>query len=219
MKNVIKLLTAGAAFLAASALFGQTVTITMNTQLANAAGTPTNGMLYGIVVDTLGNGFDPGLTGGAAGPGIGEQMIGIGANFALLDAAGVPTDDIVYVAGNVTVNQPVPPPGMDGMATTVAAIPMNGNPGAMGVDAGQQWGAIWFPTLGAGGGMITQAGGDTAGFNTDGLNVIPPAGSTVTQDNMVDGVSGDIPTVPEPSTYAAIFGLVVLGLAYLRRRK
>ena len=108
LKNTLCL--TGLIFCLITPLAAQTVTITMNTQVANDAGTPTNGMLYGIVVDTLGNGFDPGLTGGAAGPVIGEQVFSIGANQALLDGAGNPTDDIIYIEGNVTVSQPVPPP-------------------------------------------------------------------------------------------------------------
>ena len=222
MKNVIKLLTAGAALLAASALFGQSVTITVATYVADAAGTNTNGMLFGIIVDTNNDGWYTGLTDPLVG--IGEMVIpdtsGGPVMMPVLEADGItPTDDYFYIdsAANVTVGAPPPlfPPGF---ANTIAGVPTNANPLAMGISDNDPFGIIWFPSLGAAGGPLVNLV-DTFGFNTDPANVIPPEGFTGTIDNMADGVAGDVPIVPEPSTYAAIFGLVVLGLAYLRRRK
>jgi hypothetical protein len=210
MKNVIKLLTAGVALLAASALFGQSVTITANVRVQDDVGVYTDGMLWGFVMDVNGDGFD-GLETGQIGD---QTLVSPGTEQFLLDATGTPTDDIIYLNDNLTVF--APPLGGSGCITTMTGLPINAG-SSLGIATGQQWAAVWFPTLGAGAGALNL--GEFVGFNTNAANILPAEGSTETQDFMADGVAATVAVVPEPSTYAAIFGLMVLGLAYLRRRK
>lgn len=212
MKNVIRLLTAGVVLLTASALFGQSVTITTNVRVGDEGGTYTDGMLWGFVMDVAGDGFD----GLGAAQQVGEMTLTPGTEMFLLDAAGLPTDDIIYINNPPNTTVFAPPLGGSGVIGTMTGLPIDAA-SSLGIAEAQQWGAIWFPTLGAAGGSV--ALGDFVGFNTDVANLIPAAGSTVSQDFMADGVAATIEIVPEPSTYAAIFGLVVLGMAYLRRRK
>ena len=121
MKNVIRLLTAGVVLLTASALFGQSVTITTNVRVQDDLGVYTDGMLWGFVMDVAGDGFN-GLEGAME---VGEMTLTPGSEMFLLDAAGLPTDDIIYISapGDVTVF--APPLGGSGVIGTMTGLPID----------------------------------------------------------------------------------------------
>ena len=191
MKKIKLLLTVGVALFAASTLCA-TVTIMINTSgfLDSGGGTP-GGIPWGLVFDGGGDGFDPD---------IGTDLLDtFDSSVSGVIGSG---NDYYYATGLSTLNIIG-----GGRITSAAGVPYGGeivNP--------NQWGIIWFPDGDA-------SLGASYGWETD-VNLVTPAdGNSTDYSAFISGGSAGNNIVPEPSTYAAIFGLAVLGLAILRRKR
>jgi len=186
---------------------------------ANAAGTPTNGMAWGIVVDTGNNGFSS--SGGAYNSYATPTVAGF------LSVGGVLTDDYFIPSGAVTsdfsaqLEGDFTTHGGAGTIDTISAIPVTPTSGAV-VSSGEAFGLIWLATSTANTGdkygFLTHSGGPASfvlptdgsftGFGSDftGTDAAKPASFTFTAG-----------TVPEPG----MASLSLLGFAglFLRRRR
>ena len=154
--------------------------------LANRAGTPTNGMRWGIVVDTSGNGF--------ANSAMNYDAYAGGVTTAgFLRAGGSVTDDY-YIPGTVTV---------DGTGTEITdingVVPGNGCildtlqfALGNGVAAGKSFALVWFSDN-------TSVNGSKYGFLTNASFVIPSDGSTSYFDAVfINNNPCDLPQRPFP---------------------
>lgn len=186
--------------------------------LANAAGTVTNGMKWGIVVDTSGNGFSNGGTSYDAYAG--------GVNAAGFLGAGGATSDDYYIPGTVTLDAS----GLGLQEGDFSTVPGNGsivddlifNPAyssVTGLGTGDIFRIIWFSTS-------TSAAGDKYGILSDPSFTMPAEGSPTsygtpftgndpvrTASNTFQSISG----VPEPSR-VLLLALGGMGLLVRRRR-
>ena len=166
------------------------VTLQIRTQLADSSGTPTNGMSWGVLVDTDGDGFAVTSTG----------TIAPGFDFT---TNGVFGGDNYFVGSSTTVTSG--PFGGAGVALNTDPIFLSG-----GVGASDSFGIFW--TDGSAYGFVTEAGatlpadGSTTAYNTVFTNDPYTAAGTIT-------------AVPEPSTFAALAGLCALGAVMVRRRR
>jgi hypothetical protein len=181
--------------------------------LANAAGVATNGMRWGIVVDTSGNGFSGGGASydGFASSGTTDGFFGFGGSMS----------DDYYIAGATTVDATAVFPSGDfggstpGFGSIVDDLIVNY---ANGVSANDSFALVWFDSnstaVGAKYGFFTHASfvlptdGNTSSFGTpfQGPDPIRAASNTF---------AGAI--IPEPSRALLLLGGVV-GL-FLRRRR
>jgi hypothetical protein len=218
MKKLIGLTAIG--FIASSALFAQTVTLQIQTpNFADRDGNPVApGTPWGIVFDLSGDIF----TGGGAvdlqlDPFTSPLEMETRPDAMLSRGFGTSTSDLAlaYVRGSVTI--PVGPNAGPGAFTNADGVRHLDGTGLAADN--MQFGVIWFPGLSAG---DTPGAGDAYGFYTND-NLRMPS-SSVSARNFSEFISNtDIKTaqysiVPEPSTYAAIFGFGVLLFVFLRRR-
>ena len=181
--------------------------------LANAAGVITNGMQWGIVVDTTGNGF--------ANSGTSYDAYAAGVTTAgYLGANGTTTDDY-YIPGTVTKNGA----GLfEGDFTTQAGNgsivdDLNNVPLPTAGSAGKNFALVWFSTS-------SSNGGDKYGFFTAGAFTMPTDGQTVSYGSPFVGndptrsatsTFASLVAVPEPSRML-LAGFGALGLMMRRRR-
>ena len=172
------------------------------------SGGETSGLLYGVLIDTAGNGFSSEYT-----P---DFMV---SNGALLTTSGGPTDDLLWLATGVTGASPAP----GGIISGVAAIPIGANAGGSGLTTavGQAFGLVWFDPA-----FVRDANAVAApvGLLNDPGFVLPPDGTTgggyntldIFTGNPVRSTEANNVMVPEPS--AALLGLIGL-LGFIRRRR
>lgn len=180
---------------------------------ANTAGTPTNGMQWGIIVDTGGDGFD--------GGGTAYNFMAAGSTTnAFMNVGGAATDDYFVSSGAVT---------SDSSAALESGFTVSGGNGTIGniavtysngIAAGQSFALVWFNSNSA-------AVGDRYGFlnigqvmPADNLPAVdmsaPFAGVDPARAASNTFTSGAAP-IPEPSRMMLLgFGLV--GLFFRRRR-
>jgi len=177
----------------------------ISSNLSNAAGVAaTNGLFWGIIVDTNGGGlstttFDP--------------VLPVFSSTVALTSGGAATDAVVVFAADFTGDQSfgggfTDVSGTTGTAGGVSALTVNYTNG---IAVGQSFQIIWFDTT-----------NNTAGVLSSAEFLIPAdAGSVVTVDNVFIGAdpiraATGLNFIPEPSTMLlGAFG--ALGL--LRRRR
>lgn len=205
------------ALLGLASLANATVTLGFSTSsskltgLANAAGTITDGMIWGIVVDTAGDGFDSGagsydgFTIPAAGP----------ANQTFLSVNSVATDDLFFRddASFLTATFG----GTDGGSGAVGTI--DNIPYTNGISLGDSFAIMWLATS-------TAATGDDYGFLTNAGFTMPSDPGTYTgYAALFTGADAARPAdqtfgptgIPEPSR-VVLLGLGALGIFARRRR-
>lgn len=199
MKNTItSILLLG--FLSASA------SVTLNFQdgsgtaggLADSSGTLTNGMNYAIVVDTSGNGFNPGL----------YEAFDISTSGVALSISGSATDDYFVFGDSLGTTATGGPPLF--AAGTMNDLLSNIVYGAYG--ATDPFAIIWFESNSAN-------AGDSYGFYTDSGLVLPSDGATVSFVSEIgtNTKPASFTVVPEPAHFALLLGSLGLGVILLRR--
>lgn len=178
---------------------------------ANAAGVATNGMRWGIIVDTSGNGF------ASSGTAYNAYTAGV-TTAGFLTSSGGLTDDY-YVPGSLTVDASIFT-GADGGSTAGAGSIMDNIvvDYTNGMSAGDRFAIIWFDSN-------SGATGAKYGFFTDSSFVIPadagtavPFSSIFAGNDSIRSASNTFQAVPEPSKFLA-FSFGMLGLMLRRRRK
>jgi hypothetical protein len=187
-------------------------------------GAIANNMPYALVVDASGVGDFSAITSNSIDP----FNINAGTNtFVSLTRNGGTATTLKYVyvnaAGTPKLTQAAG--GFNGSVTNYAGLNHEAQGGGSPIGTGDQWGIIWFPTLGAG--NWNAVAGTPLGFLTSATApafTIPANGATVnfSSNAVFTGAGNFLPSysiVPEPSTYAAIFGAAALAIAIIRRRK
>ncbi|CAA6694085.1 MULTISPECIES: PEP-CTERM sorting domain-containing protein [unclassified Lentimonas] len=197
-------IASGALLASCSLVFG-TVTLQFSTftgqadGFGNASGVTTNGMSFGVVVDTSG-----GTTG----------FSGLNSlnSFDITTDRSIISPDLVYTFGGGGT-----PPvtadffGAAGSVTTLTGVDYTG------FSASDPFAIIWFADNAA------NAGNDY-GYLTDAGFALPADGNTGDFSGLaVFSGTGNFDAthsiVPEPSTYAALAGLCALGAVMVRRRR
>lgn len=187
-----------------------TVTINIKTAGWGDASAAANDLAWGILIDTDGASFGGDFSGsfltdlGAALNGFTIPSVtgagGFGSGTSVFD-------EYVFVSGRALTTPSGPPtPGLAGYMNDLGT-----NLGS-GIDASDDYGLLWFST-----GTTTLTTSDTFGFQD--LGTLPADGATITPSTTAGFATSAITVVPEPSTYAAIAGLVVLGFTAVRRRR
>ena len=176
------------------------------TNFANAAGTATNGMLWGVVIATSSNfasgsydAFTPAVSG-------------------FLNSGGSATTDYYFATGTSTSQLGNPfftgsEAGAGGI-TTASSVPTTGD-GVSGVLAGDKFGLLWLANS-------TAANGSNYGFYTNAAFSLPASGvnnfsSVFAGADPIRSANLTIGGAPEPSR--AILAALGLGLIALRRRR
>lgn len=188
--------------------FGQTG-VARASGFANNAGIATNGMRWGIVIDSSGNGF-----------GAGSYDVLDQTSNGFLSVGSLASDDY-YVTTGLSTNSATAT-GSDSAVTAGAITQLTNILGPTfptGVTAGDAFRIIWFDG--------TPASGSYYGMMSDPTFVIPADGSTVSFANVFVGDSDPIKSaslqfpgaspVPEPSRLM-LLGLGFFGLFFRRRR-
>jgi len=175
--------------------------------ISNAAGTPTNGMQWGIVVETVGSTFTGGGTSYnayTAGP----------TTAGFLSVNGAVTHDY-YIPGTTTQNGSVWGTGNGSILDDINNIPLTN-----GLAAGDKFALIWFSSNP---GASTSGTGDTYGFFTDASFVLPTDGNSgdygpafVSNPSLV-GNNPFLAPIPEPSRMLLLGFGAVAGLMVRRR--
>ncbi|GHC04045.1 PEP-CTERM sorting domain-containing protein [Cerasicoccus arenae] len=187
------------------------VTFSINKDgLQNASGTATNGMSFGFIVDTSGtNTFDLGN--------YTAWDITTNGQFLSLDGGNTFTDDWFVYGGTLGSSQ-TPPQTQNGSLFGFGDGTVLGNANIQNnnISNGNQFVLVWFPSENANTSSIYGAAGDN-GSNM----VVPPNGFSNTPPSALNTLtpSFTVAAVPEPSTYAAIFGVAMLLYAGKRRHK
>lgn len=182
--------------------------------LANAAGVATNGMRWGVIIDTTGNGF------ALSGSSYDEYLAGVATN-GFFSASGVLTDDY-FVSGAFTVDASSLYPAGDFGGTT----PGDGSivddisvSYTNGVSTSDKFALVWFSNN-------TSAVGSKYGFFADPSFVLPSdTGSTLSYGTPFQGTDPiraasntfQASVVPEPSR-AFLMLSALAGLLFRRRR-
>jgi hypothetical protein len=206
---VIGLLTS-AANATVTLQFNESFVSGIPSNFANAAGTVTNGMRWGIVVSTTDSSFaGGGLNYDAHGPGPGTD--------GFLSYAGSVTDDY-YIPGTFTADGSillegdfVTPGGQGSIVDDIIVSLTNG------ITQNDKFALVWFSDN-------TSANGSKYGFFTDASFVMPADGSLTgygavfAGNDPIRSASNTFGTViPEPSRAILLLG-GMLGLAMRRRR-
>lgn len=187
-----------------SVLFGD-FTLNINQGGFTNGTTATNGMSFGFVVDTAGNGFQAGS----------YESFNITSNGQFLSASGSSTDDWFVYGGNQGVDMTAPvtifsPALGNGTISNVTDIKVNQ------VSQGDVFAIMWFP--------INSANvGDLYGFSIDNgattNMIIPSDGGVSSAPSSLSTKDPSFSIVPEPSQWAVMLGGLVLCLAVWRRRQ
>ncbi len=178
------------------------------TNFANAAGTATNGMLWGVVIATSASfssgsydTFNPNVSG-------------------FLNSGGAATTD--YYFATATSTQALTGPFFNGSEagnggiTTANNVPTTGD-GVSGVVSGDKFGLLWLPTS-------TAANSDKYGFFTNAAFTLQSSGvvnysSVFAGADPIRSASSTIGVSAAPEPSRAILAALGLGLLTLRRRR
>lgn len=193
------------------------------TGFANNPGVATDGMRYGILFDTSGNGFGSFTSNGTA-PAASPYAVFTNTSSQFLDSfAGGVTDDYYWVPGNATpLTTTLSATGSDtggaGGITTATLMPVGTDSGLpAGLNSGDKFAIIWFDG--------TPSSTSYYGLFTDASFAVPASGITPVPFNTPFLGSGDalksanlsFAAVPEPSRMILI-GLGLIGVFFRRRR-
>jgi len=211
-------ISAALAVFAATTLLAQSAyaTITLQFSLgitriasnfANAGGVATDGMNWGIIIDTNSNGFDLGS----------YAPFTIGSALALSTGAG-PSDDYYVPAPTTTADTSAfteTSTGAAGGHGTITIIP-NVPFGTNGISLNDPFILVWFASNGA-------AAGDKYGAFSNAAFLVPSDGSTTDMSAPFAGADplrlADLTIIPEPSSLLAMLsGAVTIGCARRGRR-
>lgn len=219
MKKSPILRAAAAAFLLSAAGAQATVTLQFSsatlfaTNWANSGGAGGGTLVWGILIDTTGNGFLPAF-GGYSGQG--ASVITATPQTLLTNGSFAPTDDVLFLSPNLmsltTNTNDGAELGMNRIGA-LANIPMSQN----GINDGDAFAIVWFNQLPGGSSLV----GQRFGIFTNASFVLPADGSTTPFTTVFTGpdplkpMTGLMDT-PEPSTLL-LSALGALGL--LRRRR
>jgi hypothetical protein len=182
------------------------------TNLANELGVVTDGMSWGVLIDTDGDGFDYVPTGTTYTEFANAVVPGLGIYLDM--DGGIPTDDFLYIGSNLT-STVGGTDGGSGAATSISSVPM----GVSGINAGDAFALIWFAnnsgTEGSFYGVLEHA---SFVLPTDGVTqsyaaAFAGADPILTADQVFEASS----VVPEPGS--ALYLLGATGLLLRRRRK
>ena len=187
---------------------------------ANSAGVATNGMLYGIVVDTGGNGFNAGAY-TAFDPTLGGFLSTLGGatDDYFWSAAGGNTNDTGFTFDSTldalgdVFQEAGGGVGGPGTVLDILNVPFGG---LTGISTGDAFQIIWFQSN-------TADAGDRYGMFSHVSFVIPGDGATLNLESNfgttdpIKPANLTIQAIPEPSR-AVLLGLGVLGIVFRRRR-
>ena len=205
----IVLSSASASYAASTLQISAPVSGAIASNFANAAGVATNGMIWGIVVDTAGDGF------AASGGSAYAAMTSAATLAQFMNDAGGATNDYFVPSANLTSDSSAAPEagftvfGSNGTITNIAVNYANG------ISQNDPFALIWFNTN-------SGADGDRYGF----LNIgqLMPADNLPAVDMSAPFAGVDplrsatnVFGVPEPSR-AVLAGLGLLGMLFRRRR-
>ena len=175
------------------------------TGFANSAGTITNGMNWGVLIDGSGNGFSASYDAPTSA-----------STSGFLFNNNVATDDYFVTTGLLTTTQtatgtdPGGAGGISSLANIFASYPS-------GIGAGDAFRIIWFDGA--------PAAGSSYGLFSDASFTLPADGNTTSYASVFSGSTADpakpanltFNSIPEPSR-ALLFGFGALGLMFRRRR-
>lgn len=172
--------------------------------LQNSSGVATNGMKYGIVVDTGNSGFNAGS----------YLSFDITTNGQFLSTISGISDDWFVFGGSLGTGK-IPPTTAGVFGLGDGAIGQEDSIDFTNLSAGDEFAVIWFP------GATAASSGDDYGFFTDigsTLNMVVPSDGTTdsTPPEEISTRSVDFQVVPEPSY--AVFGLLCFIALFARRR-
>lgn len=196
-------------YVAAACSASATVTLNFNnpfaggvsSNLADAAGTVSNGLFWGIIVDTDNTGFSTSY----------DPVIFAQDTTVILGSGGVMTTNVLLIADSFTSDTSLfsegdlVTTGGDGGVTSIADTPLNN-----GISTNDAFRLVWF-----------DPSGNSAGFIDDASFLIPTDGASVEYDSPFLGDDPVRPAigitiVPEPSALLlSAFG----ALALLRRKR
>lgn len=203
------------------------------TGFANSSGAVTDGMRWGLLFDTTGNGFS-GFTGSgnatASGSnGVYDAFVTTASGF--LNANSSATDDYYWVPTNPaasivtsTLTAAGSDPGGSGGILTAQGSPVGTDTLPSGLNAGDKFAIIWFESGNAAGGG--GAAGNRYGIFTDASFVLPASGAgpfpfnspfTGSVADATKAANLTIAGAPEPSR-ALLLGFGAVGLMFRRRR-
>ncbi len=190
-----------------------TVTFTFDQSgLRNSVGgTATNGMSWGLLFDTDGDGFNLGSY---------DSFELTSSNYFEFTVGGVATGDVFVFAGDE--NSTTPPvtlfhPALgNGTITSIGPIKYSGptSAPALSLAEGNQFGVIWFPT------NMTSVGA-TYGFANNSDFIAPSDGSafnTFLALNTLDPLY-TLTAVPEPGSSAMLSGMMAIAFCLSRRKR
>ena len=183
------------------------------THIQNAAGTATGGLRYGIVVDTIGNGF---YSSGTSYDGFAFPASGTG--LFLSQENGTGTDDYFYNFGTTTIASVAGTDGGNNAVTGTLILNKDLSISENGISAGDRFALIWFDSLSTADeakyGFLTVVG---MNLPANGVSMTNGLAGLFEGTDPVRTASFTLGAVPEPSR-ALFFGFGLIGVFFRRRR-
>jgi len=180
------------------------------TNFANSSGVATNGMLWGVVIDSSGNGFSS-----TAYDSFNSNSSGF------LSTGGSATDDYYFFTNTSTQSAGLPffsgVEAGNGAITTANNVPTTGD-GVSGVASGDAFALIWFESSTANNGnrygMFTNPAFTLQASGIVNYSAVFTGSDPIRSANLTIGGAGPI---PEPSR-VMLLGFGLAGLFFRRRR-